>query len=208
MGIFQKRSPENPLAAKQPPSPVKPAQPVAPPAPPPQFLRDNEVRTQIAADAVINGKLSFTTPTRVEGKLTGELRCTELLVIGAKAVVEGWVKADEVQVEGLVRGEIGGARRVEIRSGGRFFGRLSARLLAVRDGGLVDGTCNVGPEVSLIEDRLQSDIDLERERREERRKPLFNRASRDPAPEAKDRPLSPTREVKDRPVPPLGREST
>ncbi len=41
------------------------------------------MRTSIGADAVINGKLSFTTPTRVEGKLKGELRCTQLLIIGS-----------------------------------------------------------------------------------------------------------------------------
>jgi hypothetical protein len=72
------------------------------------------VRTSIGADAVINGKLAFTTPTRVEGKLKGELRCTQLLIIGSTAVVEGWVKADELRVEGLVRGEIAETRKVEI----------------------------------------------------------------------------------------------
>ena len=151
MAIFQRRSAANPLAGRRIPPAAKPAQPAAPPASPPQFLRDNEVRTQIAADAVINGKLSFTTPTRVEGKLKGELRCTELLVIGPTAVVEGWVKADELQIEGIVRGEIAETRKVEIRPRGRFLGKLSARQLAIRDGGFLDGRCNVGPNVSLNE---------------------------------------------------------
>jgi hypothetical protein len=39
----------------------------------------------ISADAIINGKLSFNTPTRIS-KLKGELRC-RLLIIGATAVV-------------------------------------------------------------------------------------------------------------------------
>ena len=125
MGIFQKRSPENPLASLQPPPPERLPQPVAPPAPPPQFLRETEVRTSIGADAIINGKLSFNTPTRIEGKLKGELRCTELLIIGATAVVEGCVKAGELRIEGVVRGEITETRKVEICDRGMFAGNVT-----------------------------------------------------------------------------------
>ena len=49
---------------------------------------------------MISGRLSFTTPTRVEGKLKGELRCTELCIIGPTAVIEGTVRAEELRVEG------------------------------------------------------------------------------------------------------------
>src|SRR5438309_11801516 len=106
MAIFQKRSPDNPLAALQPPAPQRSPQPITPPSAPPQFLRDTEVRTQIGADAVIHGKLAFTTPTRVEGKLTGELHCWQLLIMGPTAVAGGRVMADELRIEGMVSGEI------------------------------------------------------------------------------------------------------
>jgi cytoskeletal protein CcmA (bactofilin family) len=145
MGIFQKRSPDNPLAALEPPPPQRQPQPVSPAAPPP-FLRENEVRTYVGPDAVINGKLAFTTPTRIEGKLKGELRCTQLLIIGPSAVVEGWVKADELRIEGLLRGEIAETRKVEICPQGRLVGKVSARLLVVRDGAFLEGQCAVGPE--------------------------------------------------------------
>jgi cytoskeletal protein CcmA (bactofilin family) len=153
MGIFQKRSPDNPLAALQPPPPEKEPQPVSPSAPPP-FLRDNEVRTSIGADAVINGKLAFTTPTRVEGKLKGELRCTQLLIIGPTAVVEGWVKADELRIEGLLRGEIAETRKVEICPQGRLIGEVSSRFLVVREGGFFEGRCAVGPDSGAMDPTL------------------------------------------------------
>ena len=141
MSMFQKRSPQNPLAARDPQPPTREAQPIAPPGPPPQFLRDAEVRTSIGADAVINGKLSFNTPTRVEGKLKGELRCTQLLIVGATAVVEGWVKADELRIEGVVKGDIVETRKVEISATGRFHGTIVADVLVVRDGGFIDAEC-------------------------------------------------------------------
>jgi cytoskeletal protein CcmA (bactofilin family) len=148
MAIFQKRSPENPLASRQPAAPQRQPQPIAP-AVPPQFLRETEVRTSIAADAVINGKLAFTTPTRVEGKLKGELRCTQLLIIGATAIVEGTVKADELRIEGLVRGEISETRKVEICDKGKMYGKVTASVLVVRDGGLIEADCAVGADASL-----------------------------------------------------------
>jgi cytoskeletal protein CcmA (bactofilin family) len=147
MAMFDKRSPGNPLASRQPPSPERMPQPVAPPAPPPQFLRETEVRTSIGADAVINGKLSFNTPTRIEGKLKGELRCTQLLIIGATAVVEGSVRAEELRIEGIVRGEVLETQKVEVCPRGQLVGRVVANRLIVRDGGHLDAQCKVGPDV-------------------------------------------------------------
>lgn len=141
MSLFRKRQPTPtkpaPLAARE-------SQPAPPPPPPPDFLRENDLRTQLGADAMITGKLSFTTPTRIEGRLKGELRCTQLLIIGPKAVVEGWVRADELRIEGSVRGEIAETRKVEIRSTGRFVGRMSAETLSIEEGGFFDGDCRLG----------------------------------------------------------------
>ncbi len=47
-----------------------------------------DVRVSLGPDAEVTGKLSFATPTRIEGKLKGELRASDLLVIGAQAVVQ------------------------------------------------------------------------------------------------------------------------
>jgi len=157
MAIFGKRSPANPLASRQPPPPERLPQPVVPPGPPSEFLRETEVRTSIGADAVINGKLSFTTPTRIEGKLKGELRCTQLLIIGPTAVVEGWVKADELRVEGILRGEVGETRKVEICEQGKLIGRIAARLLVVRQGGFVDGKCSVGTQAAVVDEALENE---------------------------------------------------
>jgi cytoskeletal protein CcmA (bactofilin family) len=60
-------------------------------------------------------------------------------------VVEGTVKADELRVEGLVRGEIAETRKVEICPQGRLIGKVSSRLLIIRDGGFFEGECAVGP---------------------------------------------------------------
>jgi cytoskeletal protein CcmA (bactofilin family) len=60
--------------------------------------------------------------------------------------VEGWVRADELRIEGLVRGEIAETRKVEICPQGKLVGTVSARFLVVRDGGFLEGQCLVGTE--------------------------------------------------------------
>lgn len=123
-----------------PPEPQRAPQPVTPAATP-GFLRGEELRTSLSADAVVTGKLSFTAPTRIDGKLKGEIRCTDLLVIGATAVVEGSVRADVLRIEGSVRGEILDTRKVIIRSGGRFVGRIESGGVALEEGGYLEARC-------------------------------------------------------------------
>jgi len=131
----------NPAQAATPPPAPRAPQPVTPP-PAPDFLRGEELRTSLSADAVVTGKLSFTAPTRIDGKLKGDVRCTELLVIGATAVVEGSVRAHTVRIEGSVRGEIVDTKKAIIRSGGRFVGRIEADYVVLEDGGYFEGRCS------------------------------------------------------------------
>ena len=111
----------------------------------------NDVRVSLGPDAEVTGKLSFATPTRIEGKLKGELRATDLLVIGEQAVVQANVHAEKLVVLGEVRGQVQGASRVEICSGGRLFGDIETKCLVVQDGATFEGrsTMGLGPARSV-----------------------------------------------------------
>src|SRR2546425_13000342 len=98
-----------------------------------------DVRVSLGPDAEVTGKLSFATPTRIEGKLKGELRASDLLIIGAQAVVQANVHAEKLIVLGEVRGQVEGASRVEICAGGRPFGGLEPECPGGAEGGAVPG---------------------------------------------------------------------
>jgi cytoskeletal protein CcmA (bactofilin family) len=103
------------------------------------------VRSSLGPDTVVSGRLSFTAPTRIDGTLRGEVRATDLLVIGEKGFIDGVVRAQRLIVLGEVRGEVREAERVEICRGGRLFGVVEARSLVVKDGGCLDGDCSIAP---------------------------------------------------------------
>lgn len=155
------KEPETAAAPKSTATPASTVQPVhepartmrPPPPPPVEFLRDAELRTSLSVDAVVTGKLAFTAPTKIDGKLKGELRCTDLLVISSTAIVDGYVKADTVRVEGLVRGEIGETRKVLLRAGSRLIGRLSTDVLVLEEGAFFDGSCVMPRSAQRKEER-------------------------------------------------------
>ncbi len=138
MGIWKRRmdrSPKRP-AAPRPPEPA--------PRPRADFLVPvPNVRESLGADAVINGKLSFSAPTRIDGTLRGEVRADDLLVIGESGFVGGTIRAANLLVLGHVEGEVLGAERVEIGPRGLLRGAIEANALVVREGGLLDGDCRI-----------------------------------------------------------------
>ena len=102
-----------------------------------------DVRVSLGSDAEVSGKLSFQTPTRIEGKLKGELRASDLLVIGPSAVVEATVRADKLVILGEVRGAVQSAVRVQICAGGKLLGDVETRGLVIDEGGLFEGRCRM-----------------------------------------------------------------
>lgn len=98
-----------------------------------------EVRVSLGSDAEVTGKLSFVGPTRIEGKLHGQVRAADLLVVGSAAIVEATVRAETLVVLGEVRGHVEGAGRVEICAGGRMFGDVETKCLVVEEGATFEG---------------------------------------------------------------------
>jgi cytoskeletal protein CcmA (bactofilin family) len=103
------------------------------------------LRPSLGADATVNGRLSFTRPTRLDGTLRGEVRSTALLVIGETGLVDGIVRAAKLLILGRVQGDVLEAGRVEIAAGGELHGDVEARSFVIQEGGRFDGNCRISP---------------------------------------------------------------
>lgn len=130
-----------------------------PPPSPPAPVRSNEseprpaflgpggaLRAALGPDDSITGKLSFSAPTRIDGTLRGEVRSTDLIVVGETASVDGPIRATSLVVLGRVRGDVLGAERIEIGPRGVLRGKIETQDLIVREGGRLDGPCRVAPQ--------------------------------------------------------------
>jgi len=103
-----------------------------------------DLRISLGPDAEVTGKLSFSTPTRIEGRLKGELKSTSVLVVGKEGVVHASVQADQLIVLGEVRGDVTAAARVEVHAGGRIVGDVRTGALVVKEGAILEGGVKMG----------------------------------------------------------------
>jgi len=133
-----------------PPRPAAP-KPIPARAPEAGMVGYREVRTVLDNGVQVNGKLSFTAPTRIEGRLRGEVRSTDLLEVAACGVVHGSIWARTLIVAGEVRGQVLGCDRVEIQAGGRVHGLIETRALVVVEGATFEGDLRMNRDESVAE---------------------------------------------------------
>jgi cytoskeletal protein CcmA (bactofilin family) len=96
-------------------------------------------RTVLFANSSISGKLSYNLPVKIDGHFTGEIKSTELLVIGANAQVDAHISARQVQLEGKLVGSVQTMGCFEVLPGGSFKGDARVAELRVHPGAVFDG---------------------------------------------------------------------
>lgn len=105
--------------------------------------RWEDIRVSLGPDAEVTGKLSFATPTRIEGKLKGQIKASDMLVVGPHAQIEASVEADQLVVMGEIHGEVQATTRIEICNGGKVYGDVNTKTLVIREGAVFEGFCRM-----------------------------------------------------------------
>jgi cytoskeletal protein CcmA (bactofilin family) len=109
----------------------------------PSFIHGVTPRTVLFANSSISGKLSYNLPVKIDGHFTGEIKSTELLVIGANAQVDAHISARQVHLEGRLVGSVQSMGCFEVMPGGYFKGEARVAELRVHSGAIFDGNGNV-----------------------------------------------------------------
>jgi cytoskeletal protein CcmA (bactofilin family) len=105
----------------------------------PSFIQGAAPRTVLFANSSISGKLSYNLPVRIDGHFTGEIKSTEMLIIGSNARVEAHISARQVQLEGKLVGSVQTMGCFEVLPGGSFKGDARVAELRVHPGAVFDG---------------------------------------------------------------------
>lgn len=109
----------------------------------PSFLQGNAPRTVLFPDSSISGKLSYNLPVKIDSRFVGEVKASDLLVIGSNAQVEAHVSAHQLKLEGKLVGNVQVIGCFEIMPGGRFQGEARAGELRVHPGAVFDGKAQI-----------------------------------------------------------------
>jgi cytoskeletal protein CcmA (bactofilin family) len=102
-----------------------------------------DLNTLIGKGSVLEGKITVSSNIRVDGKIKGDLKTNDSLVIGKQGEIEGEITAKNTVVGGKVIGKIIALGKVVLESNAIFKGEIKAARLVIDDGAVFDGQCTM-----------------------------------------------------------------
>ncbi len=108
-----------------------------------------DLNTLIGKGSVLEGKLTVSSNVRVDGKIKGDLKTNDSLVIGKQGEIEGEITAKNTVVGGKVSGKINAKGKVVLESNAIFKGEITAARLIIDDGAVFDGQCTMNDSGNL-----------------------------------------------------------
>lgn len=87
----------------------------------------------------------------MDGKFTGEVHSSGMLIIGEKAIVRAEIEASVVLVRGEAHGTIYAKSRIEAYSPAQIYGDLYSPILVFGEGVIFEGTSHMSGEPEKTE---------------------------------------------------------
>ena len=122
-------------------------EPPSPSAEPTERKQGQLFRHEIQEGVSITGRIHFPHNARVDGRLKGEIRADELLLVGPTAEIEATVCARKMVLAGRLIGDVVRSGRVELEAGADVRGDIQARYLVVQSGASFEGSARIGVDV-------------------------------------------------------------
>jgi len=119
--------------------------------------------TLIGSGTLFHGSIESEGTVRIDGKIIGDITAAGNVCIGKNAIVKGNIKARDVQISGVVEGNINADGILRMFSTAKLYGDIEVRSFVADEGGVFQGRCNmVEAPSSLSEDEksrlIQSSI--------------------------------------------------
>ena len=100
----------------------------------------------------VTGDLRFNDTFRIDGRLVGTVVSDNVLIVGEGAYVNADMEVRALAVMGTVTGRVVASERIEIHPGGRLEADVVTPALAIADGAIFQGFCDMDGSVLLAEE--------------------------------------------------------
>jgi cytoskeletal protein CcmA (bactofilin family) len=104
---------------------------------------DSTMNAMLGPTSVVEGKLSFEGPLRIDGTFTGEITTPDHLVIGDTAKVSASISCGSIVVSGELSGNVKARDSIELRERARVKADLATPSLLIDKGVVFDGGCHM-----------------------------------------------------------------
>ena len=102
------------------------------------------------AQLAVTGDLDTTGSLRIDGKLEGNVRRADTVVLGVGAAMSGDVHAREVVIGGTIIGNVHATERVELLATAIVTGDILTQTILVQEGGVVNGRVLMRPPEEAV----------------------------------------------------------
>ena len=122
------------------PKPVLPSTPVA---------RTVSPSTSIDASTELEGKLRCKQTLRIDGRIKGEVECEKTVLVGEGARIFASITADEVQIAGVIEGDITARRKITLQRTAVVIGDLTTPGIVIEEGAKLKGRIVIGSDAEV-----------------------------------------------------------
>lgn len=105
--------------------------------------KNQTVETILSSGTTLDGMINSDESLRIDGTFEGTIHCNGTLIIGPGADIEAEIVAEEAIIGGRVNGNITAHKRIEMRKSGEIFGDLTAPVLHIEQGVVLEGSCTI-----------------------------------------------------------------
>lgn len=106
-------------------------------------LDDEDFDTILSKDIEFTGTLECDKPYLIRGRVSGEIRAKDLLVVDEEAVVQANITGKRIIISGSVTGNIEASGRVELTASGKLIGNVTAPEVYMETGCYFNGACTM-----------------------------------------------------------------
>jgi len=98
----------------------------------------------IGTGTIIEGDITTNGDMRIDGSLTGTINVKGKLVVGVSGMVEGEIICQNADISGTIKGKIGVAELLSLKSSSKLTGDIITNKIAIEPGATFSGSCSMG----------------------------------------------------------------
>lgn len=134
--------------AEEMPRPLLPAAPAPRPVSP---------STSVDASSELEGRLRCKQTLRIDGFIKGEIECEKAVLVGECAKVYASIAADEVEIAGLVEGDIAARRKIVLERTAIVIGDLTTPGIVIEEGAKLKGRIVIGSDAEPAPNAVEAE---------------------------------------------------
>lgn len=113
-------------------------------------IKPEDAETIIGAGVKVEGTFNASGNVILKGELVGSLETESDVHLRESGVIQADIKSRNAFIAGEVRGNLEIQEKIELGSSAKVSGDLNCRVLAIEEGAVLKGRCNVGGGETVV----------------------------------------------------------